>query len=339
MKKTIKVEADTLAQARDKFEIELAKGAFILKKNEYDAFDTQTEYHTGQSGEDAVEKAKKELAPFSIKGDLIPELEKGTNIYIPVNVQADSEWSAKIQVKSYIEDEYFRYKNFGYGVAEYYYSIESIVLIKKGFNGVFGVGKTENTYQVNVYIKANVRILYKTWAVIEAEITDDINIANKRFLKCAKDGITSEVENLLSQGIDINYCDKNGRNALFNACHDYNISNFLIEKNIDFRKIDNLGNNILTYCLRNNKHAHYQIKEFLEENGVIGVYKDGTLAETVRQAERQAEEDRKEWCSKCNKKVYTIDDGYCYDDGWMEDVDIKCEICGTILRHYRGQTR
>ena len=335
MKKTIKVKAETLETARVKFEKELPQGAFILKKNEYDTFDSETAYFTGESVDDAIEKIKKELPiPFNIKGDLIPEIENGTNIYIPVKVQADSELSAELQVKIYIEDEYFRYKNFGFGVAKHYYSIKSIQLNKKGFNGVFGVGKTENSYQVNVYINANVRIKYKTWAVVEAEITDEINIANKRLFKYAKDGAPSEVENLVLQGVDVNYCDADGRNALFYLCSNYKISQLLIDKGIDSLKSDNSGDNILTYCLRNNCHAAYKIREFLEKNGIK---EDPNLIKEIRQTKLREEGYSKTWCSKCNKKVHTVENGKYYDDGWMKDVDIICEVCGKVLEHYRGQ--
>lgn len=335
MEKNIKVRAESLEQARQKFEEELPKGSFILKKYEYDTFDTQTHWYMGDSFDDAIEMAKEELPdPYMIKGDVIPELEKNTDLDIPVNIKADAEWSAEGRVKSYIEDRREFYSG-GYG--EEFYRIRFTLLTKKGFKGVFGIAKTENTYQVNIYIKAKGRIKYSRWAVIEAEITDEINVANERFLKYAKEYDTDydAIKSLVSQNIDINYCDPAGRNALFYFCYNDEISQYLIDKGIDFKKIDSdFGDNVLSYCLRNDKSVAHQTHQFLIKNGIEA---DDKLLEEIREEERREEEDSKVWCSKCNKKVNTVEDGSYYDDGWMKDVDINCEICGTTLDHFRGQ--
>ena len=244
MKKSIKVRAETLKKAREKFETELPQGAFILKKNEYDASESETRMYGGESVDEAIENAKAELpAPFFVKGNVVPVIKEGTNLFIPVNVKAETEWSAETRVKTYIEDKYFY--NTGYEAKRASYTVKNVELLKQGFKGVFGIGKTENTYQATVYINAWLTLNYNTWAVIEAEITDDKSYAERKMLQYAKDSDTENFMNILSQNVDVNCCDKDGRNALFHFCDNHKYSKLLVKSKIDFRKTDNFGDNIL----------------------------------------------------------------------------------------------
>ena len=60
----------------------------------------------------------------------------------------------------------------------------------------------------------------------------------------------------------------------------------------------------------------------------------------AREVELKKIEENKEWCSNCEKKVFTVDKNHkYYDDGWMEEVDIVCSQCGTLIEHYRRQIR
>jgi hypothetical protein len=348
MERTLKVKDETLQLAGEKLKKDLPKGAFILKRNEHNALHSHTTgCYGGESVEHAIEKAKKDLPDsFMLKGDVAYEIEKGTNIYIPVNVQAKDEWTAEQRVKSYIEDKYFYNKGFEAKKASY--KIHDIQLLKKGFKGVFGVGKTENTYLVKVYIIAWVTIKYNTWAVVEADITDEIDIANSTFINYAKNKIYSEVDSLVAQGVDINYFDENGRNALFYVCDNYKISKMLLNKGIDFRKTDNLGDNILTFCLKNNNRIDYQIRVFLENHGLR---EDKVLIEKIAQKnqlerkeqleiekmqrkeweQKESEKKRRRYCLNCKTIVETWDASYSYDDGWFTHIMIKCTNCNEVL--------
>jgi hypothetical protein len=343
MKKTIKVRAETLEKAKKKFKEEIPNNVFILKI--IDEFGTykpnyDTGYSIGDTVEEAIAIAKEKLPdPYFIKGEVVPELEANTNIRVPVLIKANSDWQAKYIAEDYIKNRFF--PNAGFGVAEHYYLVIDNQMTQKGFKGVFGVGKQEDTYTVTFFIKPKVTLKYSMWSYIVAEITDDNDILNGTMIKCAKKQRLDEVKKLIEQGADINYCDKDGRNALFYICHDFKISKLLIDKGIDFRKNDNNGDNILTYCQRNDCVVHYNIGKFLEKNGIK---KDEVLFKRmIREAlesERREIEANKRWCPKCNIKVDTVDKNQkYYDDGWMEEVDITCSKCGTLIEHYRGQTR
>jgi len=341
----MKVRAETLEQAKKKFEEEISNNVFVLKIIEFNSYKPtyDTGFSMGETVEEAIESAKKRLPdPYFIKGEVVPELEADTNIRVPVLVKAENEWSARYSAEEYIKNRFF--PNAGYGVAKLGFAIIDNQLTKKGLKGVFGVGKQEDTYTVTFLIKPNVTLKYSMWSYIVAEITDDIYLANKKLLELAKYGSfdSQGIEHLISRGVDINYCDENGRNVLFYSCrHNYNISKLLIDKGADYRKTDNDGDNILTYCLRNDYEVHDKIREFLNDNG-IEQDKD-LLSEIIRKAREDKQrkiEESKRWCPKCNIKVDTVDKNHkYYDDGWMEEVDITCKKCGTILEHYRGQTR
>jgi len=311
MKKTIKIKGKSLQHVREKYKKELADGTFVLHYNEWDSFKEKTGFYRDSSIEKATEKAKNSIPGYH---DVMEILNIEAEEYKDelINVQAINESDARFKVENYYKE-----KNY------YNVSIIAVQLIKKGFSGIMGIGKIENTYQVKVYNYPNVRIIYKTWARIEAEITDEIEIANRSFLKYVQYGsfdregfnrllsqgininchdqnrknalfylsdykvdndISDTMRFFIKKGIDINHCDNKGRNVLFQTCHIYKISKFLIDKGINYRKTDNNGDNILSYRLRNNKTVDNQIKEFLENNGIK---EDATLIESIRQKERQ----------------------------------------------------
>lgn len=345
MKKTIKVRTESLEQARTNFKEEIPENIFVLDIiTEYGSYKPiyDTGYSIGDTVDEAIESAKKGLPdPYSIKGEVVPELKPGTNIKVPVLVKADSEWFAKHRAEDYFKNKFF--PNSGFGVAELSYSIIDTNLTQSGFKGVFGVGKQEDTYTVTFLIKPYVKLKYSMWSYIVAEITDDIYLANKKLLEFAKYGSFNlkGIERLISQGVDINFADEHGRNVLFYSCHDYEISKLFIDKGVDYRKTDTMEDNILTYCFRNSYRIHDKIIAFLETNGIE---RDKDLVNRIHNEEREAKqraiEHNKRWCPQCNRKVITVDENDKYfDDGWMEEVDIKCSICGTLIEHYRGQIR
>lgn len=268
MKKTIKMRAETLEQARKKFKKEIPENVFVLKTiDEFGGYQPtyDTGYLIGDSVEDLIEDAKARLPdPYFIKGEVVPEIKQGTNQYLQFNIQAENEWSAEYYIKknwwhlTYKSHEFDEYKN----------TIISVELAKKGFKGVFGLGKIMDTYKVNVFVKPQVMLKYSMWSYIVAEITDDMDILNSTMIKCAKKQRIDEVKSLIEQGADINYCDKNGRNVLFYSCNDYKISKLLIDKGIDYRKADSSEDNILTYCLRYNCEVHDKLTKFLKSNGI-----------------------------------------------------------------------
>jgi hypothetical protein len=272
MKKTVKFRADTLEEAKTKFKEEISENVFVLKTiNEFGTYKPtyDTGFSMGDTVEEAIESAKKRLPdPYFIKGEVVPELEANTNVRVPVIVKADSEWSAKSRADDYIKNRFF--PNAGFGEAKLNYAVVDNQLTKKGFKGVIGIGKQEDTYTVTFFIKPKVKLKYSMWSYIVAEITDEIRLANNKLLELAQYGSfdSKGIEHLISQGVDINYCDANGRNVLFYSCHDYKISKFLIDKGVDFRKTDNVGDNILTYCLRGDCKVHNKTREFLENNGI-----------------------------------------------------------------------
>ena len=332
MRKTIKVRAETLEQAKKIFNKKMTENVFLLKiVYESRAYKTDTGYYLGDTVEKAIESAKAKLPdPYFIKGEVVPELKANTNIKVPVLVKAEGEWSAKYRAEDYIKNRFF--PDAGFGVAEHYYIVIDKQLTKKGFKGVFGIGKQENTYTVTFFIKPRIRLKYSMWSYIVAEITDDVGILNETMIKYANKGWFGKVVDLIEQGADINYCNEDGRNVLFYSCHDYEISKLIIDKGIDFRKKDNFGDNILTFCLRKEKFINDNTRKFLINKGVK---EDEALVEEIRQAERQAEEDKKKWCPNCKKKVKTTLGVFRtisgHGDYTVDEADVNCEICETKI--------
>jgi hypothetical protein len=361
MKKTIKVKGNSLQDVREKYKKELPDGIFLLHYNEWDSFERKTEFYRDSSVEKATEKAKNSIpAYYDVMEILKIEVDEYKDRLI--NVQAINELDARLRVENHYR-----------GQNHYNFSVIAVQLIKKGFSGIMGIGKIENTYQVQVYDYPNVRIIYKTWAGIVAEITDEVEIANRKFFEYVQygsfdkegfkrllsqgvdvnchdengknalfylsdsiidDDISNTMRFFIEKGIDINHCDNMGRNILFQSCHIYNISKFLIDKGIDYRKTNILGDNILSYRLRNNKTVDNKIKEFLENNGIK---QDEAIIKEMSRAERQAAEDRKKWCPNCQKKVNT-DTNYNtihgHGDDTVDKVDEICVLCGTTIDSY-----
>lgn len=334
MKKTIKVRAETLEQARNKFKKEIPEDVFILRIiSEFGTYKPiyDTGYFMGDTVEEAIKSAKEKLPdPYFIKGEVVPELEANTNIKVPILIKAESDWQAKYTAESFIENQFF--PNAGFGVAKLYYTVINNQLTKRGFKGVFGIGKQEDTYKVTFLIKPKITLKYSFWSHIVAEITDDKDILNGTMIKYAKKQWFDEVKRLIEQGADINFCDKDGRNSLFYSYHDFEISKFFLDKGIDFRKIDKSGDNILTYCLRNDYHVEHKLRDYLEKHKIK---EDKTLLKEIRKAKHQAEEDRKKWCPNCQKKVKTTLGNWRtihgHGDYTVDEVDVNCVLCGTKL--------
>lgn len=125
--------------------------------------------------------------------------------------------------------------------------IKKIDLAKKGSHGLFGFGKKPNIYNVELFYQAIVRIDYEYPAEIIAEITDDKNIANDKYLDYSEKGNLEIVKLLLQQGVDKNACDSNGANALMLSAFSgkSEVSMFLIYSGIEINHKDHGGFNAL----------------------------------------------------------------------------------------------
>ncbi len=377
MKETIKVKGETIEQARTELMRKIPEGTFVLKRTEFNPWKPtyETGYCMADTVEEAIEDSKKQLPdPFGIKGEIIPELKSNTHIMIPVLVKAENDWQSKFRAEEYIKNKYFC--NAGHGVAEFHYKVTGNEIEQKGFKGLFGAGKQEDTYKVTFYMKPEIRLRYSMWPHIIAEITDSKVVAEQQLIKYSQRGsydskgirelvsrgidinysdtkgknaliYSSECKDtemilfLIENGIDINHCDNDGRNALFYSYDNYQITKLLIDKGIDFKKTDNRGDSVLTYQVRRAGYVdeyrfNDEIGKFLRENGVKADKK--LISELNRKHEKELQ-DQKIWCPGCGKMVLWRTEGYDYDDGWMQDVDVLCNECGTLIHHYRGQTR
>ena len=82
------------------------------------------------------------------------------------------------------------------------------------------------------------------------------------------------------------------------------------------------------------------LRDYLEKRGIIGVYADGTSAETVAHSEKMAQQEsarkeqerkKKRYCPNCKKSVEVRDASYSYDDGWFTRIILKCTHCDQVL--------
>ncbi len=380
MKDTIELRGETIEQVRKEFSKKILQGVFVLKITEFNPWKSvfDTGFHSADSVEEALELAKSKLPePFKIKGQVTYEIKSGTHVMMPVLVKADSRYSAEFRAEEYIKNKYFSHANFG--IAKSYYKILSNEIEQIGSKGLFGVGKQEDTYKVTFYLKPEIALKYSLWPYIMAEITDEIEVANEQFLQYCKFGSYDKegakrlisqgvdinctdkqgknalmysielrdkeiIEFLIANGININHCDHDGRNALFYYSEaDYNNIQYLIEKGIDYKKVDNTGDNILTYQLRKSGNPYRlnfddKLCKFLRENGITEDKK--LISELKRQMEKEAE-DRKKWCPKCQKKVNIVEERetiHGHGDYTVDEINEKCEYCGTILGGYHWQS-
>ena len=268
MKETIKSKGETIVQAREELLKKLPEKSFILKRSEFSPW--KPSYETGfclaDSIEKAVEDAKKQLPDaFGIRGDIVPELKNNTHVLIPVLVKAENNWQSKYRAEEYLKNSYF--PNAGHGVAEYHYEVISNELAQKGFKGIFGAGKQEDTYKVTFYMKPEIRLRYSMWHYIITEITDDPELAGQQLITFSRRGSydSEGIKRLVLQGVDINFCDKNGKNALIysSECKDPDLIQYLIENGIDINHCDNDGRNALFYS-----YNDYKISRLLIDNGI-----------------------------------------------------------------------
>lgn len=228
MKRNLKIQADTLSKAEEELKNEIPSGFFLVTLERKESV-KMSKRVLADTIDEAIEKAKQE-----IPGDALNVKENVVRKPIQhiKNLHAfDEEEARRTAVEK--NAEAFR--------------IVRVDISEKGSRGFLGFGKKPNAYSVEIFYQAIAEVDYMTPAVISAEITDNKDLANKKFLVHSEEGNYQIVNNLLQHGVDIHVCNSNGATALILSAFKGHsqVSNLLIDSGIDINKKDNGGFNAL----------------------------------------------------------------------------------------------
>ena len=340
--KKIKTTAETLKKAKHLCENEIKNSncRFVLNKREQEPQNLKTQYYFGSSFDKAIKKAEREFKHKDLKEIIETETYKNTDKNVSEKIRAFTSEDAVRIAKVRLIDKYF--SNIDYGERRFLFTINSVEKSKNGFNGILGMWKSKNTYDVNIYVNARVRIKYKTWAVVEADVTSDLQEVGECFLQSIKESNHVKTINLIKQGADVNYCDENGRNALYHLMlnlefssiseDNYKVMRYLLKKGINVNNEDNYGEDILLHYERDiwNGKISKKIVMHLIASGLKSKFNNPFMYT------KAVDDEPRRWCNKCSRMVDTINMGKSFDDGWREDIDLRCPFCmNTLFQDHR----
>lgn len=148
---TIRVEADSLQEARAMLKAKIPQGLMLVEEKVVGDGKQSTREGKGKTREDAILEAKAKIPPSAetLAMDIVEASQR--MIVVEANEEASAHAFAGDQLA---QDE----------------TIESIDLRAKGKRGFLGIGKSPNQYNVQVRKNAIARIAYKTRACIIGKI-------------------------------------------------------------------------------------------------------------------------------------------------------------------------
>jgi ankyrin repeat protein len=250
--KTLEARAETLSEAMESIRSRIPPGWFILSTKETKPLEYK-ERASADSTEQAGEQARGKISKnaLNIKEQLVrePFTKKET-------VLAFDENEAR-QKTSGVNDEAVRILN--------------VEMVSKGKQGLLGMGKKPNTYEVELLYQAIIELNYRSMAEISAEISNDRDTINKRFLEYSENGYLQLVQDFLELGADINTCNQNGTTALMlSAFNGYEkVSDFLVDKDIDINRRDKGGFNALMVACECSKASINLVKRLIEKGADV----------------------------------------------------------------------
>jgi len=225
----MKIKAKTLSEANNKLYKQIPSGSFLVGLEECEPIKI-TKRGSADTIDEAIKKAKQGIPDdaINIKEDVVRQPLKDT-----MNIHAFDE----DEVRGVAIDDN----------AEAVHIVK-VEILEKGSRGFFGFRKKPDLYNVELFYQAIADVAYMTYAEVTAELTNDIDVANEKFLFHSEGGNYQLVKKLLQQGVDINVCNDNGATALILSTFNGHskISNLLIDNDVDINKKDNGGFNALT---------------------------------------------------------------------------------------------
>jgi len=252
----LQITAETLSIAKEKLLEEIPNGFFLISMIETGPRKMSTKA-SSETINEALNQVRKGI-PSNIsntKEEIVREPRKA-NVEV---IAFDSEQAKRRAVRS-----------------EESVDIKKVELVKKGSQGLFGFGKKPNEYNVELFYQAIVEIYYEYPAEIIAEITDDRDIANDKYLDFSEKGNVEMVKFLVQQGVDKNVCDSNGANALMLSAFSgkTEISMFLIFSGIDINHKDHRGFNALMLACESPKADIELVKTLIDKGANINAISD-----------------------------------------------------------------
>jgi HEAT repeat protein len=163
---TIKVEANSIEEAREMIKSQLPKGLYVLSEKVLSDGKQQIIESIAETTDAAFEKARYEIPKDAI---IIGKKVLRSSDLRCIKVEAFDEQSAKEKIKRQIKRTE---------------KVKDLKLTVRGSKGLLGVRKKPNQYEIEILQHAVVRITYKTKVVISATLGTDVN----RLIRALKSG-------------------------------------------------------------------------------------------------------------------------------------------------------